>query len=68
MQRPESMLHKKSNSICYHALQESVAMGEMLTGHMSIHHNPADVATKVLDGGQKRDYLVRLVLHDLTDN
>ena len=26
-QRPESTLRKKSNSICYHALRELVAMG-----------------------------------------
>ena len=67
-QRPESMLRKKSNSICYHVIRESVAMGEMLTGHVSTHHNPADIATKVLGGGQKRDYLVGLVIHDLTDH
>jgi hypothetical protein len=30
-QRPESVLKKKSNSICYHAIRESVAMGESLT-------------------------------------
>ena len=46
------MLQKKSNFICYHAIRESVAMGEMLTGHVSTHHNPADVATKLLAGGQ----------------
>lgn len=67
-QRPESMLRKKSNSICYHAIRESVAMGEMLTGHVSTHHNPADIATKVLSGGRKRDYLCGLVIHDLTDH
>jgi len=33
-QRPESMLKKKSNSICYHAICKSVAMGESLTGHI----------------------------------
>ena len=27
-QIPESTLRKKSNSICYHAVRESVAMGE----------------------------------------
>jgi hypothetical protein len=36
-QRPESMLKKKSNSICYHAICEAVAMGECLTGHVSTH-------------------------------
>ena len=30
-QCPESQLKKKSNSICYHAVREAVAMGELLT-------------------------------------
>ena len=30
---PGSTLKKKSNSICYHAVRESVAMGETLTRH-----------------------------------
>ena len=33
-QRPESTLKKKSDSICYPAIRESVAMGESLTGHV----------------------------------
>ena len=66
-QRPESMLKKKSNSICYHAVRESVAMGEMLTGHVRTHENVADIATKVLHAGQKRNYLVSKVLYDIAD-
>jgi hypothetical protein len=50
-QRPESTLKKKSNSICYHAVRESVAMGESITGHVSTNNNPTDIATKVLPGG-----------------
>jgi hypothetical protein len=67
-QRPESTLKKKSNSICYHAVRESVAMGESLTGHVSTDMNPADICTKVLSGGQKRDHLIGLVLYDITDH
>ncbi len=33
-QRPESVLKKKSNSICYHTVWESVTMGESITGHI----------------------------------
>jgi hypothetical protein len=66
-QRPESMLKKKSNSICYHAIREAVAMGEIKTAHVSTHENPADICTKVLPGGAKRDYLISLVLHDICD-
>ena len=66
-QRPESTLKKKSNSVCYHAVRESVAMGESLTCHVSTHDNPADLATKVVPGGQKRDSLVAMVLWDIAD-
>jgi hypothetical protein len=51
-QRPKSMLKKKSNSICYHAIREAVAMGECLTGHVSTHDNPADICAKVILGGR----------------
>ena len=67
-QKPESMLKKKSNSICYHAVREAVAMGELLTGHVRTHENVADIATKVLHAGQKRNYLVSQVLYDITDD
>ena len=67
-QRPESTLKKKSNSICFHAVRESVAMGEMLTGHVRTHDNVANITTKVLHAGQKRDYLVSQLLYDLVDD
>jgi hypothetical protein len=47
-QRPESMLKKKSNLMCYQAICESIAMGECLTGHASTHNNPADTCTMVI--------------------
>ena len=66
-QRPESTLKKKSNSICYHAVREAVAMKECLTGHIPSQNNPADLCTKVIPGGQKRNHLVSLILYDLGD-
>ena len=66
-QRPESTLKKKSNAICYHACREAVAMREMVTGHIRSELNPADLATKVIPGGQKRNFLLSLVLHDIAD-
>ena len=66
--KPESSLKKKSNSICYHAVREAVAMGELLTTHIPTQHNPADLATKVIPGGQKRNHLLGLVLWDITDD
>jgi len=67
-QRPESTLKKKSNSVCYHAVRESVAMGESLTGHVPTHDNPADICTKLIPGGMKRDHLVGLILYDICDS
>ena len=66
--RPESMLKKKkSNSICYHAVRESVAMNDILTGHIASEHSPADIATKLIPSGMKRVYLVSLVLYHIAD-
>ena len=66
-QRPESTLKKKSNSVCYHAVRESVAMGESLTGHVRSNDNPSDILTKCVPGGQKRNHLLSLILYDLVD-
>jgi len=66
-QRPESTLKKKSNSICYHLVQESVAMGESLTSHISTHDNLSDILTKVTFGGKRR-ILVGGVLYDIYDH
>jgi hypothetical protein len=66
-QRTESVLKKKSNSMCYHAVRESAAMGESLIGHVPYVDNPADIWTNVVPGGQKRNHLIHLLLHDLCD-
>ena len=63
-QRPESTLKKKSNAICYHAIRESVAMGESLTSHIPTEANPADL---ILPGGAKREHLVSMILYDIFD-
>jgi hypothetical protein len=66
-QRPESVLKKKSNSIFYHAVRYSAAMGDSLIGHVPSVDNPADICTKVVPGGQKQNHLIHLLLHDLCD-
>ena len=33
--KPESMLKKKSNVTCYHAVREAIAMSEALVAHIS---------------------------------
>jgi hypothetical protein len=65
-QRPESMLKKKSNSVCYHYCRESVAMGETMTGHVPSTKNPSNICTKVVPGGAQRDYEVSFALYDIT--
>jgi hypothetical protein len=74
--RPESTLKKKSVAICYHFVRESVAMGESLTSHIRSELNPADICTKGIAGGAKRDmrtdqilYLRRifLSLHEISE-
>jgi hypothetical protein len=67
-QRPESTLNKKSNSICYHFARECVAADEAKIGHVPTNKNPADLATKIIGGGQKRAGLVGILLHDIHDN
>jgi hypothetical protein len=64
---PESVLKKKSNIICYHAVRESAEMGESIIGHFPSVKKPADICTKDVPGGQRRDHLIGLLLHDLVD-
>ena len=66
-QRPESTLKKKSNSIFYHSVFESVAVGESLTGHVGTNKNCADFDTKVLYGGKRRFHMSKL-LYDIYDD
>ena len=65
--KPESVLRKKRNSACYHAVRKSVAMGESLVGHIPSKENVTDLLTKVTYG-HKRRYLVSNVFHDIHDN
>jgi hypothetical protein len=67
LSRPESTLKKKCNSICYHAIRESVAMGETLFTQIRTGQNLADFLTKTISG-TKRGKLVRGVIHDIYDD
>jgi hypothetical protein len=65
---PDSFLKKRSNSMFYHTVRDSAAMGESLIGHVPSIDNPDEIFTKVVPGGQKRyHYLILLLLHDLCD-
>jgi hypothetical protein len=45
-----------------------VAIAEAKTGHIVTNENPADIATKITYGGQKRNYLMGKLLMDITDH
>ena len=52
--KPESVLKKKSNSICYHFVREAAAMRECLATHVPTERNWADLLTKVLFGKKRQ--------------
>ena len=67
-QCPESVLKKKLQQICYHAIRDSVALNECLTGHIATLKNTAELVTKIIPGGMKRDHLVGKPLWDICDH
>ncbi len=64
--KPESVLEKKNNAICYHTVHMSVAMGKSLTAHIVSDENPTDLLTKVICSGKRR-YIVNNIMHDMYD-
>ena len=67
-QHPAYTLKKKKIiPICYHAVCESVAMGESLTGNMGTNDNCSDLTTNVLYGGNLQFHLSNL-LYDIYDD
>jgi hypothetical protein len=64
--KAESVLKKKSNSIAYHLVREDVAMKEISICYVSTNDNVADIMTKVLPAGEKRNTLVEQLLWDIT--
>ena len=64
--QPELTLRKKSNSICYNAVHESVAMGETKNTPISTHDNVSNLLTKVLYEA-KRKKCVGKILNEIYD-
>ncbi len=62
--KPESILKKKDNAVCYHTVHGSIALGESLTPHIDGDENPTDLLTKVICGRRRR-YIVNNILHDV---
>ncbi len=62
---PASTLKKKSNAIAYHFVREGCARDEWRTAYVNTHDNVADLFTKPLPSGEKRQRFVRMLLHHL---
>ena len=62
--RSVSVLKKKSNSVCYHAVHELVAISESFVEHIPSSDNIADLTTKVTLG-QKEKYLLTNICMNL---
>jgi hypothetical protein len=60
-------LKKKCNSICYHAIRESVAMGKSLITLIKTDDNLSDFLTKMTSGAKRRK-IVSEVVHDIYDD
>ena len=65
VQKPESTLKKKCNSVAYHFVREAVAMGEALTSYINTKENFADLMTKTLPQGELRCELIRGLMWDI---
>jgi hypothetical protein len=62
---PESTLKKKSQSIAYHFVREGAARDEWRTSYVNTNENEADLLTKLLPSGGKRQGFVRRMLHHI---
>ena len=63
---PFSQLKKKSSSVAYHFVREGVAKKEWMVSYINTHENLADLLTKPLAGGEKRDKFVRMIMHHVS--
>ena len=63
---PHSVLKKKSCSISYHFVREGVANDEWMISYIPTNDNRADMLSKPLPGGQKREKFTRMMLHPVT--
>ena len=61
--QPDSVLKKKSNSIAYHYVREGSATDEWRITYIPTGDNVADLLTKPLGGGEKRQKFIEMILH-----
>ena len=63
--KSHSNLKKKSSSIAYHFVYESTVRDECRTAYLNTHHNPSNLLTKSLPGGEKHVRFIAYLLHYL---
>ena len=64
---PHSSLKKKLSSITFHFVREGAAKDEWRLDYLNKNYNPADMATKSLDGCEKRSRFTSYLLHYVYD-
>lgn len=62
---PGSMLKKKCAAVAYHLVREAVARGEIITAYINTHDNVADLLTKPMTSGEKRNGFVMKILQHI---
>ena len=65
--KPHSSLKKKLSSIVFHFVREGAAKDEWRVAYLNTNCNPADMATKLLDGGEKRSCFTSYFSHYVYD-
>ena len=60
---PTSVLKKKSNSIAFHFVREGSVNDEWLVVYVNTLDNLADLLTKHMCNGKKRQRLIEMILH-----
>ena len=58
-----SVLRKKFNSIIYYFVCEGCATDEWRVAYVSTNDNVADLLTKPLGNGEKRQRFIQIILH-----
>ena len=62
---PGSVLKKKCAAVAYHLVREGVARGEWITAYINTHDNIADLLTKPMTAGEKRNGFVKKILQHI---
>ena len=63
--QPDSQLKKKSNLIAYHYVREGSALDEWRCSYIPTDENAANMMSKPLPGGAKRDKFTKMVIQYL---